>query len=257
MLSHLLLVHNWIDVYARGIDGPLWSVATEWQIYFVLPFLLLPIWRRFGLAATVAAAFAVGLAPHFLSAPVGRFDKACPWYLGLFALGMAGALLSARRDLRLEALAGRIPWGVLTAACAAAVLVGRLRHPGADSEAANWYVDILCGLFAAVLLVWCSRRAQAGFWLTDTLQSRPAMALGAMSYSIYLIHMPLEQIIVLTLCSHHLPFRLLVPGTFLLAVPAVLGVCYLFHLLFERPFMPGKPHSERASEKAALMSPAP
>ncbi len=257
VLSHLLLVHNWSNIYIRSIDGPLWSVATEWQIYFFLPFVLLPLWRRFGIAAAVAAAFAFGLAPHFLCPPQRNLDEACPWYLGLFALGMTGALISAGRDLRLQALARRVPWGPLTAGCAAAVAAGRLCSPGSVGDATDWYMDILCGLFSACLIVWCSRRAQTGFWLTDALQSPAAMALGAMSYSVYLMHTPLEQGLIWMLWSRHLPFSLLLAATYLGVVPAAVGACYLFHRFFERPFMPGKPRTEKSAEKSALLSPAP
>ena len=63
----------------------------EWQIYFFFPFLLLPLLRRFGICVAVAAAFVIGLAPHFL---LHRFDETSPWYLGLFSLGMAGAVVA-------------------------------------------------------------------------------------------------------------------------------------------------------------------
>jgi len=265
VLSHLLLVHNWSYVYFQSIDGPLWSVATEWQIYFFLPFLLLPLWRRGGLAVTVAAAFGIGLAPHFWCSVRDNFDWACPWYLGLFACGMAGAVISAGRDPKLQPLLEKAPWGLLTVVCAAAVGVGHflghflpLGASRAGSDSSQWYMDILCGLFSVCLLILCSRRAGAGkFWLTDFLQSSPAMMLGAMSYSLYLVHLPLEQGMIWLLCSRHLAFFPLLATTFLLVVPVVVSLCYLFHRAFERPFMPGRPRSEKAAEKASLLSPAP
>ena len=260
IVSHLLLVHNWNGIYFQSIDGPLWSVATEWQIYFFLPFVLLPVWRRAGLATVVAVAFTIGLAPHFLCTPAHSLDWACPWYLGLFALGMAGALFSAGRDLRLEALSRKVSWGALTAVCVVAVAAGHYLTPrsaGFDGGDSHWYMDILCGLLSMCLLVWCGRRAQSGFWLTNLLQSPPAMALGAMSYSVYLVHQPLEQGAIFMLWAHHLPFLMLLAATFLLVIPAAIGLCYLFHRAFERPFMPGKPRTAQAAEKAAISSPAP
>ena len=65
LLAHALLTHN-LDLRHRiKINTPHWSVATEWQIYFALP-LLVVARRRLGLVATVALAFAVGLLPHWL-----------------------------------------------------------------------------------------------------------------------------------------------------------------------------------------------
>src|SRR6185436_4953598 len=84
--SHLLLVHNLFPAYAQTINGPLWSVATEWQIYFFFPFVLLPIWRRFGAAATVLVAFAIGSALTWIVPSAAH--AAASWYLGLFGLGM-------------------------------------------------------------------------------------------------------------------------------------------------------------------------
>ena len=130
----------------------------------------------------------------------------------------------------------------------------------------QWLMDILCGLLSVCLLILCTRRAHAGrlpgklpgqFWLIALLQSRPAMALGAMSYSVYLFHLPVLQGLFWLLCSQHLPPILVLATTFLVLVPVAVGVCYLFHLIFERPFMPGKPRGEKAAEKAALLSPAP
>src|SRR5579875_3373423 len=47
-LAHILLLHN-LTPHGYKIDPPMWSVALEWQIYFLFPFLFLPLWRRFGL----------------------------------------------------------------------------------------------------------------------------------------------------------------------------------------------------------------
>ena len=58
--SHLLLIHNFASAWHSRIDYPMWSVATEWQIYFLFPLVLLPIWQRWGSAASAAAAFGRG-----------------------------------------------------------------------------------------------------------------------------------------------------------------------------------------------------
>src|SRR6266566_1837356 len=65
--THLLVIHNLFPAWVYKINGPLWSVATEWQIYFFFPLLLLPVWRRAGIVATLAVAFGVGCAPMWLA----------------------------------------------------------------------------------------------------------------------------------------------------------------------------------------------
>lgn len=49
IMPHLLLIQNWRGSWAAKINYPMWTVATEWQIYFLLPLILLPLWRKFGL----------------------------------------------------------------------------------------------------------------------------------------------------------------------------------------------------------------
>src|ERR1041384_5313971 len=77
--THLLVVHNWFPRYGYQINGPLWSVASEWQIYFFFPLLLLPSWRRFGMVGALLGAAAVGYAPLVFAA--GPAHVAIPWYL--------------------------------------------------------------------------------------------------------------------------------------------------------------------------------
>ena len=83
------------------------------------------------------------------------------------------------------------------------------------------------------------------------------MTLGAFSYSLYLVHFPLlikmEDILNKHGLSNLLQFFVLL----FVGGPLCLGAAYLFHLAFERPFMPGHPKTERQAEAAALVSPAP
>ena len=88
LFAHGLLIHNWFESYEFTFDSPMWSIALEWQLYFVFTFILLVLWRRFGILATLMIALIVGIAPHFMFNQA--FDFVWPWFLGLFALGMFG-----------------------------------------------------------------------------------------------------------------------------------------------------------------------
>lgn len=50
LISHLLLIHNFNPQTTTGIDGPLWSIAVEVQLYLTYPLLLMLVaktgWRR-------------------------------------------------------------------------------------------------------------------------------------------------------------------------------------------------------------------
>src|SRR5450432_2805759 len=69
IISHVLLLHNLSFDWAFRINGPLWSVATEWQIYFVFALFLLPLWRRTSGLVALVAGWVLGSLPFFLLPP--------------------------------------------------------------------------------------------------------------------------------------------------------------------------------------------
>ena len=68
MASHLFLVHNLSEGWIFKIDPPMWSVATEWQIYLLFP--VRSAWSTEWIAAAIAAGFAVGYAVAALAIPL-------------------------------------------------------------------------------------------------------------------------------------------------------------------------------------------
>ena len=152
--SHLLLVHNLNPDWNMAINIPLWSVATEWDIYFVFPLLLLPLWRKWGMGAAMIAAFGLGWLPHFALPPAQNLDWACPWYLGLFSLGMGAATVSARSNSRPATLRPGL-WNALAALWAMLFLAVALLRP-LWMEQRQWLLDPLIGLFAACLILACA-----------------------------------------------------------------------------------------------------
>ena len=69
LISHVLMIFNLNGDWIHKINPPFWSVATEWQIYFLMPLLFLPLLRmarQWGVVALVAGAFLAGLLPHLL-----------------------------------------------------------------------------------------------------------------------------------------------------------------------------------------------
>ena len=93
--------------------------------------------------------------------------------------------------------------------------------------------DALWGLLYAALLLMASRPRSPANWVL----SRPALvSLGIFSYSVYLIHhplvMPLSRFI-----AHRFSNAQVIGIELGVVAPLMLGLGYLFHLLFERPFM--------------------
>lgn len=238
ILSHVLLLHNWVPSWSVQINGPLWSVASEWQIYFFFPLLLLPVWRRFGMLGTLLVAAVLGYAP-LLFAP-GPAKSAIPWYLLLFTFGMAAAAIGFSDESLASKLRQRGAWRYLSAGlwgfCFAFGLgVGKI-----------WFAykpltDVLVGLATACLLIHLTVCAiSAGMtrsWLFELLSAKPLVAIGHFSYSLYLTHVPVMALCYFALLPLHLapgPFALTLLGV---SAAASLAVAYAFHLAFERPFM--------------------
>ena len=94
VVSHLLLVHNYFPAYQYAIDHPLWSIATEWQIYFLFP-LLLWIGKRQGDFSIVVTAGAITMALNlYLLNFSPQHNPWPPQFVGLFGFGMACAAWS-------------------------------------------------------------------------------------------------------------------------------------------------------------------
>ena len=258
LLAHVFLVHNVVNAWSHSINAPMWSVATEWQIYFLFPLLLLPLWKRLGIVAAVAAAFLLGFAADGLTP--GGLGGAAPWLTGLFALGMMAAVVNFSTGPRIDFFRERIPWGTtaliltLLLAVVGTVIRGWFReHPQP--------IDSLFGL-AAMCLIICTAKANLSAvpshpWLLKILNGRFAVALGAFSYSLYLTHRPVLDIATLLLFRTSLSPVARITLTFCVYAPAAIGFSYLFHLVCERPFMPGRTRSLARAIVAAEVSPAP
>jgi peptidoglycan/LPS O-acetylase OafA/YrhL len=236
IVAHLLLIHNWVPAWAFQINGPLWSVATEWQIYFFFPLLLLPVWRRFGALATLLVSAAVGYAPLLLSKSSSMI--AIPWYLALFALGMLAANVGFAKRSAEHRLLDRVPWGWVNVglwlACAAVGV-------GLPSV---WFrlkplTDLLVGAAAATLLVHCTQESVKGTPgpLLRILSSRFALSVGHFSYSLYLTHLPILTLCYFAIAGLDLSALQRVWMMLALGMPASLLVAYVFHLAVERHFL--------------------
>ncbi len=237
LLSHLLLVHNWLPSLAYRINGPHWSVATEWQIYFCFPLLLLPVFRRWGMAATCAMAALLGYLPLLLDAKAALV--AIPWYLLDFAFGMAAAHITHSTGGTGVELGRRVAWVWLSAGLAGFCLAFGI------GLARVWFrfkpvTDVLVGAATATLLVHLTRQTllQANrsplLWV---LESKLSVGLGRLSYSLYLTHLPVVAACYFALEPRGFSPPLLTTLTVATSLLASLATAYAFHWLVERHFV--------------------
>jgi peptidoglycan/LPS O-acetylase OafA/YrhL len=217
VLAHVFMVQNLNPEWMYKLNGVLWSISIEFQIYFLFP-LLARAMKRFDWTMVLAATVAFSLAVALL---VPRGVKLYPWFVAFFFLGMIGARYAVGPPLTLGKF--RLIGLLGLAACLTGTIQG-------------WSPIISeCGiaLLATALLIEGTRlgderNAASGFAI------RPLAFIGAFSYSLYLMHHPLLQTLFI-----HRP-RAIAGAVdelcylLLFGLPVVLGLCLGFGLIFER-----------------------
>jgi peptidoglycan/LPS O-acetylase OafA/YrhL len=251
-------------------NGAFWSIAVEAGLYLAFPLLLL-IRRRAGAVTLLAAVTVPVVAIGLLRPDVSTTAKATGFTLELaplFTLGLVAAgVVTARARIR------RLPWHWLAALAAAPVAL-LIVHKGSAWTVHHYYwIDLAIGPAIAMSLAAVATRrpasgpaspgltsaatgatreggASAGPWarasgasasgtapLTWLLATRPALALGGFSFSLYLIHLPIVAMISRRLVAPHVA-----PGlpafwvTLVVAVPVCVAAAWLFGRVFETPF---------------------
>jgi peptidoglycan/LPS O-acetylase OafA/YrhL len=229
---HGLLLQDVVG--SESPNGALWSIAVEWQIYFVFPLILL-LGRMTSVATAVFTTAAVVVVAHEIAkvgVPFDKIDDVTPQFLALFALGVLAVHLGRgrragmlRRPLSAIALAALLVFVLIAVTQGSEWMVDRF-----------FWMDLAFGLGVACLLgvmyqggAGRSRRllgSSAGLWL------------GLFSYSIYLVHAPIVGVLD-KYAFGPMDLPPLVTFSLFLAVglPVILALCYGFHLLFEAPFL--------------------
>lgn len=267
VLVNILLLQDIVH-YSKALNAPLWSVALEWKIYFLFP-VLVWLWLRYGYSLTlgVAAVISAVVLAFYSAWPVITFmSNACPWYVFMFAMGMTSAGLACQA--KVSALLPRVAWTLLALSLVlgwAQAHLWSVLPPSFLTELLHTPTeDLLQGLTFSILLFFLTRAAVYQMKspmitpLLSVLSWRPLVWIGTFSYSIYLVHF-----LVIYAIQDHLISLLHTRAIFIVApVDVAITVCvaYVFHLIFERPFMtkPGvKIRTEAQAEAVAITNPAP
>jgi peptidoglycan/LPS O-acetylase OafA/YrhL len=229
---HAVLLQDLID--SPKPNGAFWSIAIEWQIYFLFPLFLL-LRRRLGSALLFLAAAATAVGVYELATQTVTFHRLIgltPQFAVLFVLGMAaasvinGGVLTRRAHL--------MPWLALGLA-ATFVAICVVKGPVWVNRRYFW-LDLVAGTAVALLLA--SLAADRPSWLHRLLSSRPLRSTGLYSYSIYCVHLPMLWLV------WHFGIGRIGVGRgaqfvllLVLGLPVVLFGSYLFSLIFEKPFL--------------------
>jgi peptidoglycan/LPS O-acetylase OafA/YrhL len=232
IVSHLLLVQ---DIFRTGrINYVFWSIAVEWQIYFLFP-LLLWLARRYGFVTATAIFLVLG---YLLSLPFAdtRFGRANPHFIGVFALGVLGAFIAFSKAEAFERLRRFHHYGTVGVLALLGTLALVVRNGLEIPKTVAAFYDGGIAIFAFGTLVACSQ-APLGF-SARFLSLPPLVKLGTFSYSFYLLHAPVLQILWQFVTE---PLGLSYAQTFTalmtVGLAIVLIASYAFFWAFERPFL--------------------
>jgi peptidoglycan/LPS O-acetylase OafA/YrhL len=232
ILVHGVLVQDVIN--SPKPNGAFWSIAVEWQIYFLFPLFLL-IRRRLGaavLSVTVIAGVVLAYEAATHAASFSRILNVTPQFTALFVFGIVAAgVVRAGEGSR---WLGLLPWGFSLLAASFAGLCAIKGSVWIDAH--YFWVDVLVGVATAFLLASLAHGRPR--WIRAVLAGKILSGAGLFSYSIYCVHLP-----VLWLVWHFgiSRFGLSTGEKFsalvLIGLPLAIFCSYWFSRIFEMPFL--------------------
>ncbi|MFF7676704.1 acyltransferase family protein [Actinacidiphila glaucinigra] len=221
------------DVFtAPTPNGTFWSIAVEAELYLLFPLLLL-VRRRLGAVVLVAGVTLPVVARGLIApgaSPVEGNNWLTPHLAPVFVAGLVGAgIVAAPARVR------RLPWHWFAVAAAAPVAAF------AAAKGPVWTVDhyfwVDLAVAPAMTMLIAAVATGRPPLVLRLLTARPVRALGNVSYSLYLIHLPVVMAVVRRVAP-----RFVAPGlptfwfTLLVALPVSLLGAWLFARIFELPF---------------------
>lgn len=233
VLAHLFLVQMPTPGGLLAGNAVLWSVSVECFAYLSFP-LLLWLSRRFG---PILATIGYTIVGYVVIVPLSRtILGALPWqYVGVFALGALAAYASYAPAAWAMCARRVVPWYLLSAVCLGGVIAFCVARGWGAAERFVAILDLPVSLAAAAILVGAARPGSSR--MRSMLGAKPLVAIGLFSYSLYMIHYPLADV----LCQYvlrplHLRETAMEAALLVIVIPIVVGAAYGFYWAFERPF---------------------
>ena len=246
--AHLGLVQQFFPSTFYGLNGAYWSLGLEWEFYLTLPLL---IWaaRRWGVGRTVAAVVVVNVLYRFalvgiisggLTSPHGAManDVLPNIFLGRwgeFAFGMLAAELYTTGAV--SRVLPKLRWAILALVPLGLAIAG------------DPIAHLVFGLVFFILLCMVLENNNV---IARMFSWKPAVIIGTISYSIYLIHTPLLEILDKWLTDLGGSPNAVLYGLIAL-LPVVIFAAWLLFVTVERRSL--SQATLEASPGAALLSP--
>ena len=229
--AHFLLIQN---VFGTGqINYSLWSIATELHIYLLFPFLVALLRKRFGWLIAAGIALLAYVISYL--ATDSRLDRAAIHFVGAFICGMGASWVTKSGHqvaTRLRTFAG---WPFIFVGGLGGVVLWTKVLPFARYQEMQLPHDAIVMVAISALLIACVNSKSL---FRTVLEWQPFVWIGERSYSLYLLHVPIQaallKVAISTLDLSHTE-RLI----FLLTVGfgILLGLTWIFHRVVEIPAM--------------------
>ncbi len=204
---------------AFNFNGVYWTLVFETQFYLLYP-VLLWLCRRAGFMWPLLALLGceIFFTVHPVSLKAFVLTRYFEWFLGM----LLAERIASRKPINMPAFV----FPVLLAMAVGCVF----------TAATLPYRDILASTAFACLLAVCLEREARMPWLT-----RPwLVAVGVFSYSVYLTHVPMNDLFWSTVRLIRTRVPALPQATEMVSVPVIFVFGYLFFRYFERPFLGAK-----------------
>jgi peptidoglycan/LPS O-acetylase OafA/YrhL len=227
--SHLLMTGLHED--AIRLDGPVWSLIIEMRVSIIFPLLVLYV-RRFGWPG-VAASLIVAFICNHVRASVGDTSPQTAEsitgvvlltmrYVPFFLVGVIAASRLEKLKRLFVQVSLKVHAALFIGAASVLVLMAYVHLH------VHGYGDLFYGLIALYLIISCVAFPK----VAKTLSGRLCLWLGDISYSLYLVHLP-----VLLALGYLFYGRLSLAVIIAVALPAMLVAAHLMHCSVERPSM--------------------
>ena len=192
ILPYLFAVQNWMPSYTPRINGSLWSVAMEVQLYLLLP-LLIGLIRRHHLATvagvSISGSMLLGIASKFLNFgdllinPLAH--TAMPVHLGEFVLGAVAAyMVKSKANINNYAL---------FSTAAVCFCIGALGNTSRGGPIIAGIGYTCWGLLFCIVIIGAAR-LETDIWDKNPV-AKIISRVGLVSYSMYAVHFPIVLVL--------------------------------------------------------------
>ncbi len=178
LLSNLFLVHSWGLYDAYALNFPSWSISGEFAAYLAFPLIVVTLsWSRiYIITLTTVSYLAIGLHEYLIDANIVRWERVA--LLRAVPAFFLGTMIFKYRTV-CSNLSGNALFSLQSSAVFTLIL---FMHLGSS-------LVLLTPIFAVLII---STYEDKG-WLSATLSGSVVHRLGLISYTIYMLHIPVRS----------------------------------------------------------------